>query len=88
MNTFRSAVIVTALAMAFFTGCGGGGGCENPDSSGRIVIGGGITYERCQEAAKSNSRCTSGGSWSRYESSSEYGECKCYAKPCEEEEEE
>jgi len=82
MNTFRSAVIATALAMAFFTGCGDGG-CENPDSSGRILIGGGISYERCQEVARNNSRCTSGGLYS-YES----GECKCYAKPCEEKEEE
>jgi uncharacterized membrane protein len=75
--TLLTAGFVLAMALTFSCFDGGGSKC---DSSGRILIGGGITYERCQEVAEDHSGCTSGGLYSY-----EYNECKCYAESCEEE---
>jgi hypothetical protein len=81
MKTTKSFLLAASfvLAMAFIHSCSSGSGCTEPDKNGRIIIGGGITYQRCMEAAKDNKRCVSGGIYN-----SETGSCHCRAEACEE----
>ena len=83
MKTKRFFFVAAYVAMAFifFTSCSGGG-CVEPNKNGRIIVGGGITYQKCLEAASNNSRCIGSGIWERY-SGADVGGCECRGKPCE-----
>jgi len=74
------------LAMIFTLSCSfSGGGCKEPDSNGRILVGSAIDYQTCMDAARKNGRCISGGIWNSFNNAPNIGECLCRAKACEEE---